>query len=65
MFDFNLGIIKEIEWRFQEQDYLVREFDGIIVIDELELHFTPRMANKNLFCVTRNLSKCSIYYNNT
>ena len=46
MFDFNLGIIKEIEWRFQEQDYLVREFDGIIVIDELELHLHPEWQTK-------------------
>lgn len=45
------GIIKEIEWRFQEQDYLVREFDGIIVIDELELHLHPEWQTKIYFAL--------------
>lgn len=45
------GIIKEIEWRFQEEDYLVKEFDGIIVIDELELHLHPEWQTKIYFAL--------------
>nr|WP_314170894.1 AAA family ATPase [uncultured Aggregatibacter sp.] len=45
------GIIKEIEWRFQEKDYLVREFDGIVVIDELELHLHPEWQTKIYFAL--------------
>ena len=45
------GIIKEIEWRFQEQDYLASTFDGIIVIDELELHLHPEWQTKIYFAL--------------
>ena len=45
------GIIKEIEWRFQEEDYLVKAFDGIIVIDELELHLHPEWQTKIYFAL--------------
>lgn len=36
-----LGIIKEIEFRFPKEDYYAPEFDGVILIDELELHLHP------------------------
>lgn len=36
-----LGIIKEIELRFPEKEIYAPEFDGVILIDELELHLHP------------------------
>lgn len=36
-----LGIIKEIELRFPEERIYAPEFDGVILIDELELHLHP------------------------
>ncbi|MGP4771863.1 AAA family ATPase [Acinetobacter sp. PFS20] len=35
------GIIKELEYRFKELPINASEFDGIIVIDEIELHLHP------------------------
>jgi predicted ATP-binding protein involved in virulence len=35
------GIIKDIEFRFKEPTIKVKDFDGIILIDELELHLHP------------------------
>lgn len=36
-----LGIIKEIEYRFNSLGILVKDFDGIILIDEIDLHLHP------------------------
>ncbi|ANZ05813.1 AAA family ATPase [Raoultella ornithinolytica] len=36
-----LGIIKEIELRYPEQDIYAQEFDGVILIDEIEIHLHP------------------------
>ncbi|EOT1544635.1 AAA family ATPase [Citrobacter freundii] len=36
-----LGIIKEIELRYPTQDIYAPEFDGVILIDEIELHLHP------------------------
>lgn len=36
-----LGIIKEIELRYPEQDLFAQEFDGVILIDEIEIHLHP------------------------
>lgn len=35
------GIIKEIETRMDDSECLASEFDGIVLIDELELHLHP------------------------
>ncbi len=35
------GIIKDIEFRFKEPTMEAKDFDGIILIDELELHLHP------------------------
>ncbi len=35
------GIIKDIEYRFKEPGVKVDEFDGVVLIDELELHLHP------------------------
>lgn len=36
-----LGIIKEIEFRFKEPMKAVKDFDGVILIDEVDLHLHP------------------------
>ncbi len=36
-----LGIIKEIEFRLSDSNIRVEDFDGIVVIDEIELHLHP------------------------
>lgn len=40
------GIIKDIELRFKEPGIKADEFDGIILIDELELHLHPEWQSK-------------------
>ena len=38
--------IKEIEFRFKEQNVLAEDFDGIILIDEVEIHLHPEWQEK-------------------
>lgn len=38
--------IKEIEFRFQEHNYKAEEFDGIILIDEIEIHLHPEWQER-------------------
>jgi len=40
------GIIKDIEFRFKEPCINASDFDGIILIDELELHLHPEWQSK-------------------
>lgn len=40
------GIIREIEFRFQENKITAEDFDGIILIDEIELHLHPEWQGK-------------------
>ncbi|HEK8704886.1 TPA: AAA family ATPase [Clostridioides difficile] len=41
-----LGIIKEIEYRFKEPCIKVEDFEGVILIDELDLHLHPEWQAK-------------------
>lgn len=41
-----LGIIKEIELRYPDQDLYAQEFDGVILIDEIEIHLHPEWQAK-------------------
>lgn len=36
-----LGIIKELEYRFQEKHVAAENYDGLVLIDEVELHLHP------------------------
>lgn len=37
-----LGLIKEIEFRYKDPDILVEKFNGVVLIDELDLHLHPQ-----------------------
>lgn len=41
-----LGLIKEIEYRFSEKQIKAEDFDGIILIDEIDLHLHPTWQAK-------------------
>ncbi|WP_046244261.1 AAA family ATPase [Hymenobacter terrenus] len=41
-----LGIIKEVEYRFTSPKLAAPDFNGIIIIDELELHLHPEWQEK-------------------
>lgn len=41
-----LGIIKEIEFRFNNPYITISEFDGVILIDEIDLHLHPTWQSK-------------------
>ena len=41
-----LGIIKEIEYRFKNPYIKVDDFDGIILIDEIEVHLHPQWQSR-------------------
>lgn len=41
-----IGIIKEIELRFTAEDFYAAEFDGIILIDEIEMHLHPEWQGR-------------------
>ncbi len=43
-----LGIIKEIEYRNSESPILVKDFEGVILIDEIDLHLHPVWQSKLL-----------------
>lgn len=41
-----LGIIKEIELRYSDKDVYAPDFDGVVLIDEIELHLHPEWQAK-------------------
>lgn len=48
------SIIKEIEFRFKEHQLKAEDFDGIILIDEVEVHLHPEWQERiiNVLCET-------------
>ncbi|MGF6354091.1 putative ATP-binding protein involved in virulence [Paenibacillus sp. 4624] len=43
-----LGLIKEIEHRFSNDNLIIEDFDGVILIDELDLHLHPQWQSSVL-----------------
>jgi predicted ATP-binding protein involved in virulence len=41
-----IGLIKEVEFRFKEPSKFIKDFDGIVFIDELDLHLHPEWQAK-------------------
>ncbi|TPL58824.1 recombinase RecF [Mesorhizobium sp. B2-4-2] len=52
------GIIKEIEFRFKKPHIVANEFDGVVLIDELELHLHPDWQAKLPGILTSIFPKC-------
>lgn len=46
-----LGFIKEIEYRFGDNNMLAKDFGGVILIDEIDLHLHPQWQYKVLNCI--------------
>lgn len=55
-----LGIIKEIEFRFKNPYMLVKEFNGVILIDEIDLHLHPEWQAKLIKVLKYILPKAQI-----
>lgn len=47
-----LGIIKEIELRFKDRKVIAEKFDGVILIDEIELHLHPEWQERIVAILT-------------
>ncbi|MBT9743601.1 AAA family ATPase [Enterobacteriaceae bacterium MCC505] len=47
-----LGIIKEIELRYSDKGFYAPDFDGIILIDEIELHLHPEWQARIIEALT-------------
>ncbi len=47
------SIIKEIEFRFKEHQMTAEEFDGVILIDEVEVHLHPEWQEKILMVLRK------------
>jgi len=48
-----LGLIKELEYRFNNPYISAREFAGVVVIDELDLHLHPDWQSKLIQLIKR------------
>lgn len=55
-----LGIIKEIELRFKEVKIKAKDFEGIILIDEIDLHLHPRWQANLVLTLKKIFSKAQI-----
>ncbi|NFK66163.1 hypothetical protein FDB14_15450 [Clostridium botulinum] len=55
-----LGIIKEIEFRFKEPRIKVIDFDGVIMIDEIDLHLHPEWQAQLIIALKKMLPKAQI-----
>lgn len=56
-----LGIIMEIEFRFGDQDIKVEDFDGIIIIDEIDVHLHPTWQTQILNILERTFPKVQFF----
>ncbi len=55
------AIIKEIELRFKEPSIYARDFDGIVLIDEIELHLHPEWQSKIISVLTKTFPKVQFF----
>lgn len=44
-----LGLIKEIEIRFSDDNLLISDFDGVVLIDEIDLHLHPKWQSNLVY----------------
>lgn len=55
-----LGILEELEFRFTDPYICARDFNGIIIIDEIELHLHPLWQAKLVLALKRLFTKAQI-----
>jgi len=53
VFSIIFGIIKEIEYRYKENKVTAKDFKGVILIDELELHLHPEWQERIIEILTQ------------
>lgn len=56
-----LGLIKDIEYRFKEPHIKVEDFDGILIIDEMDVHLHPELQAKIYLALDRLFPKAQIF----
>ena len=56
-----LGLIKEIELRYKNPSKFIKDFDGIVFIDELDLHLHPEWQAKIYTALKAILPKAQIF----
>lgn len=56
-----LGLIKEIEFRYKEPSKYIKDFDGIVFIDEIDLHLHPDWQAKIYDALKMILPKAQIF----
>lgn len=56
-----LGLIKEIELRYKNPSKFIKDFDGIVFIDELDLHLHPEWQAKIYTALKEILPKAQIF----
>lgn len=61
VFSILFGIIKELEYRFQESKIIAKDFTGIILIDELELHLHPEWQERIINILTEVFPKVQFF----
>lgn len=56
-----LGIIKDIEYRFKNPHICVKDFDGVLVVDEIDVHLHPELQSKIYIVLEKMLPKAQIF----
>jgi energy-coupling factor transporter ATP-binding protein EcfA2 len=56
-----LGLIKEIELRYKNPSKFIEDFDGVVFIDELDLHLHPEWQARIYEALKRILPKAQIF----
>jgi predicted ATP-binding protein involved in virulence len=56
-----LGLIKDIEYRFKKPHIKVTDFEGILIIDEVDVHMHPSLQANMYYELKRILPKAQIF----
>ena len=56
-----LGLIKDIEYRFKEPHIKVEDFDGILIIDEMDVHLHPELQARIYYALNLLFPKAQIF----
>lgn len=56
-----LGLIKDIEYRFKLPHIKVQDFDGILIIDEMDVHLHPELQARIYYALDQLFPKAQIF----